>query len=73
MCFSTPKPKPVEMPPKTQAMKKPSEDEIDAATRRQTDRMRGAQPSIMTSGSGVQTRAPTTAQPTGGGKTALGQ
>lgn len=69
MCmFSTPTPKAPELPPETAAMRQPDGGAVRSNTGRRTaDRIRAGANTILTSGSGVTSAAPTDK------KTLLGQ
>jgi hypothetical protein len=64
---TTPIMQPPELPPEPQAAKAPDGGTVSSAARRVTDRLRAGASTILTSGQGVTTTAPTA------GKTLLGQ
>lgn len=67
MCvLSAPDIPPVQMPTERQAARAPDAEASNAASRRATDRLRGASSTVLTSQSGVTQNAAT------GGKTLLG-
>jgi hypothetical protein len=66
--FNTPKANPPQLPPETAKMKQPDAGAVrSSASRRTEDQLRSASDTILTSGSGVTTFAPTEK------KTLLGQ
>ncbi|MGX1353378.1 hypothetical protein AB7M49_006999 [Bradyrhizobium elkanii] len=68
MCLAPSMPAAPQLPPETQAQQQPDQGAVRSdASRRVTDRVRAGANTVLTSGSGVATAAPT------GQKTLLGQ